>query len=71
MSTVSITSRERFVSCRKSFRADPLTMYSIDSIFNHEFSMPSFYKLIFAEFNLDLDRIYDDCEEKRVSCQHE
>ena len=67
MSTVGITSRERFVSCRKSFRADPLTMYSIDSIFNHEFSMPSFYKLIFAEFNLDLDRIYDDCEEKRVS----
>ena len=67
MSTVSITSRERFVSCRKSFRADPLTMYSIDSIFNHEFSMPSFYKLVFAEFNLDLDRIYDDCEEKRVS----
>ena len=66
MSTISITSRERFVSCRKSFRADPLTMYSIDSIFNHEFSMPSFYKLVFAEFNLDLDRIYDDCEEKRV-----
>ena len=52
------------------FLADPMTMYSIDYMFNETFSMSSFHKIVFNEYNLDLDYIYDRCEESRVSFEN-
>ena len=52
---------------REGYLADPLTMYSIDHIFGETFSMSMFHKLVFGEYNLDLDYIYDRCEESGTS----
>ena len=52
---------------REGFLADPLTMYSIDHIFGEAFSMSGFHKLVFGEYNLDLDYIYDKCEESHFN----
>ena len=51
----------------QGFLADNLTMYSIRNIFNEDFSLPSFYKHVFGEYNVDLDSVYDKCELERVS----
>ena len=42
---------------REGYLADPLTMYSIDHIFGETFSMSMFHKLVFGEYNLDLDQM--------------
>ncbi len=45
-------------------------MYSIDHIFSETFSMSMFHKLVFGEYNLDLDYVYDKCEESRMSFEN-
>lgn len=57
-----VTRRNR----REGYLADPMTMYSIDYIFEQAFTMQSFHKFVFGEYNLDLDAIYDKCEESRL-----
>lgn len=52
---------------REGYLADRLTMYSMNYIFNESFSQSSLYKIILGEFNIDLDYIYDKCEENRIS----
>ncbi len=54
-------------SNREGFLADPLTMYSIDNIFGEAFSMSMFHKLVLGEYNIDLDYIYDRCEESHFN----
>ena len=51
---------------REGFLADPMTMYSVDYIFKESFSMSMFHKLVFGEYNIDLDYIYDKCEESNT-----
>ena len=63
-SVIHVTRRDNH---REGFLADPMTMYSIDHIFSETFSMSMFHKLVFGEYNIDLDYIYDRCEESRMS----
>jgi len=63
-SIIHVTRRDNH---REGFLADPMTMYSIDHIFSETFSMSMFHKLVFGEYNIDLDYIYDRCEESRMS----
>ena len=69
--TVDMTDRYTIHTTRRNsregFLADPMTMYSIDHIFNETFSMSMFHKLVLGEYNIDLDYIYDRCEESRKS----
>lgn len=64
MTQIHTTRRD---SNREGYLADPLTMYSIDHIFSETFSMSGFHKLVFGEYNLDLDYIYDKCEESNTN----
>jgi hypothetical protein len=59
MTQIHTTRRD---SNQEGYLADPLTMYSIDHIFSETFSMSMFHKLVFGEYNLDLDYVYDKCE---------
>lgn len=65
--TVNMTDRYTINTTREGFLADPMTMYSVDHIFSETFSMSMFHKLVFGEYNIDLDYIYDRCEESRTS----
>lgn len=64
MTTIHTSRRD---SNREGFLADPLTMYSIDHIFGEAFSMSMFHKLVLGEYNIDLDYIYDRCEESHFN----
>ena len=61
-----MTSHTTYRRHREGFLADPMTMYSINNIFNESFSLSGVHKLILGEYNIDLDHIYDRCEEERL-----
>ena len=53
---------------REGFLADPLTMYSLNYIFNNSFELSgTFVKMVLGENKVDIDRIYDWCELNHVS----